>query len=234
MRLGFASTLAALAASAGGVSLQAQGLVYSATTPTTNAIYQGSQEFGEEVDLVGTGLKVTSFVLAYFGDFAPNVTSASGELRIYADDGPSQGYLGPTGATNRVNYPGTLLVQTASFSLQPGYHEVQINLPSVPVGDSLSWTVQFAGLRGVAGSQAGLLLANLPSIGTAGPGGNWNGALPYWVHTDPTQIAGWDLYTVNSGAPGVFVAQVYAVPEPGTWALAALGVAGLWFFKRRV
>ena len=118
-------------------------------------------------------------------------------LRLYLNDGP---------LVNGSPSPGTLLTDFTSQQISIGYGSYGVTGISLPItGDTLTWTVEF-------GSQnAGLLLSDNHTIGSSLDN--------FWQNN-----GAWSLLQLDGGAVASFSARVTAVPEPGTLALAALGV----------
>jgi hypothetical protein len=83
---------------------------------------------------------------------------------------------------------------------------------SVLVPDVFTWTVQFGGLSGRPGDQAGLIFYNPPTIGATLPG-----AVPvigsyddYWQKPD----TGWNLFSFKGNPVANFGVRVFAFPDP--------------------
>lgn len=145
------------------VSLQAQ-----TSTPLGEIIYDNSSgdapdffpslmEYGDEITVkappAGQSWNMTDFYFEYYGDF----TSAAGKkarLRLYRNDGPG-----------RYASPGTLLFDSGEFNLEPGYQTRGFVGLALAIPNTITWTIQFSGLRNVKGDQAGLLLRPTPTVG---------------------------------------------------------------------
>jgi hypothetical protein len=182
--------------------------------------------FGDEISLAGTARQVTQVVIAYFGDISTTATD-SVTLRLYANDGVSL----PNVNAPR---PNSLLWQSDPFKISPGANQITFPVPNIVVPNTLTWAVQFSGITGVSGNNAGLLIANPPTVGATlnnGVVGSYN---DFWIQTDPTKADSWALYQLNGGSlPANFYVSVYAVPEPSALALGAGGVMVLWWLGRR-
>jgi hypothetical protein len=201
----------------------AQTLIYDNTTNVrTNLIYKFSREYGDEVFLEAGYRTVSEFAFQYFGDFNPtNRVGASAVVRFYENDGVD-GIPGPKTAL----MPKTVLWESPSITLQPGYNLVTLGVPLVGVPDSFTWTVKFSGVTGANGDAAGLVLADPPTVGQPLPDGRFGSFWDAWIRDDPNREDGWSLINFGFGPndpKANFYAQIRAVPEPQTWGLLAVG-----------
>jgi hypothetical protein len=187
-------------------------------------------EFGDEISLAGTARVVTSFVFEYFGDITPGTsTGASAVVRFYANDGamhtPSSGPAAPM--------PASLKWESAPIAISGfnQFKEVTLSIPNIVVPDKLTWTIEFSGLTGAAGSQAGLTISDPVTVGAILPTSNGSFLIgsysDYWGKTDPTRADSWALFVIPPNRAN-FHARITAVPEPGTVAL--FSVAGGFLF----
>lgn len=167
-----------------------------------------SQEFGDQVFLSGAERRITDFQFEYYVSPSANGNETA-ELSFYSNNG------GVSGTT-----PGTRLYSSGEFALDKGFQSVIAQALSVTVPSTFTWAVRFNGVD--LGEQAGLLLANPPSVGTS--------LDDFWVrNTDGS----WSTFLVDGGAtPGNFSARITAVPEPGTFLLAMLGGLALLGYRR--
>lgn len=216
-----AVTLALTAGAAG--QAMAQTLVYDNTTHVrTNLVYKFSREYGDEVFLEAGYRTVSEFAFQYFGDFNPtNRVGASAVVRFYENDGVD-GIPGPKTAL----MPKTVLWESPSIPLLPGYNLVTLGVPLVDVPDSFTWTVKFSGVTGANQDAAGLVLADPPTVGQPLPDGRFGSYWDAWIRDDPNREDGWSL--INFGfrpndPKANFYAQIRAVPEPQTWGLLVAG-----------
>ena len=115
-----------------------------------------SQEYGDELILksspTGTPWILSDFICEYFGDFTPQGDEMA-RIRIYKNDGPG-----------RYASPGTLLFDSGDFPIKKDYQQIAFSGLALEVPNDLTWTVQFSGMRGIKGDQAGLLLASAQAV----------------------------------------------------------------------
>ena len=193
-------------------------------------------EIGDEISLAGSARVVTSFVFEYFGDITPGTApGANAVLRFYANDGglhtPSSG---PAAAM-----PKTLLWESQPIQVlgNKEFREVTVSVPNIVVPNKITWSIQFNGLTGAAGSQAGLTISDPVTVGAVLPTSNGSFLLgsysDYWGKTDPLRADSWALFVIPPNRAN-FHAKVTAVPEPGTVAMFAMGgIAALLWRQRR-
>jgi hypothetical protein len=182
-------------------------------------------EIGDEISLAGSARVVTSFVFEYFGDITPGTApGANAVLRFYANDGPLHiPSSGPAAAM-----PRTLLWESQPIQVlgKKEFREVTISVPDIVVPNKITWSIQFNGLTGAAGSQAGLTISDPVTIGAVLPTSDGTFLLgshsDYWGKTDPLRADSWALFIIPPNRAN-FHAKVTAVPEPGTVALITLG-----------
>lgn len=226
-------TLAVAFAAVAGLSAKAQITAYDNTTnpqldPRDGSIVvtsRGNTEIGDEINLTTGAATLTDFQFEYnyTGPVIGNPL-ASGVLRFYSKDGSG-------GQT-----PGTLLFESAPFTLQTGFHQGAVNNLSLDVPGTFIWTVDFDGIVGT-GDNAGLLFYNGVGVG-GGPGQSYD---DHWEFTGTTDnpIPHWvlaDNGVLFAGGPNLidnFGARVTVVPEPSTIGLLIGGAAVLGFAARR-
>lgn len=176
---------------------------------------QPGVEFGDQVILAGGALAgvrtVTSFSFEYYLTGAGSAVTPGGQarLRFY----PNTGASGSPAAS-----PLFTSVVFDVFNTDPNDAQGEVLTFSglnVTVPDTFTWTVEFMNLG--AGANAGLPLYSPPTVGNSftdywlrDGGGNWVLGQPN-PPTTPTALD--------------FSARIDAVPEPGTIALGALGLA---------
>lgn len=211
MRSWYQTVVWTVAASALGVSVQAQKVVYQAATSTGQVNYLSStNEFGDQIKLAGSGpldRTIGQFKLEYYLSryVSGNETV---DVKIYDNSGGAQ------------TAPGSLLWDSGAFSLngRTGYNTLVINDPTDPTGkqlklpDWVTFTVSFGGIEG--NETAGLILRDPPAAGE-----NYS---DYWEKTS----TGWET-KVLPDQQVTFGAEVIAVPEPATIQLAVLGALGM-------
>src|SRR6266511_1034154 len=123
------------------------------TTNSQSAYFPSTLEYGDELRLGGIGRQLIQFRVEYFGEL-PATNQAAARIRFYANDGPG-----------RYPAPGTRLFESDPVPLSPGYSSIILSDLAVPVPDVFTWTIEFGGLTGAVGQQAGLLLNDPPAAG---------------------------------------------------------------------
>jgi len=196
-----------------GFSVQAQNVVYDASTKIATGLVQSlssTNEFGDQIKLAGSGpldRTIGQFKLEYY---LSRLVSGDEKITIRLYDN--------TGAQGQ---PNNLLWDSGAISLneRTGYQTLVVNNPTdvsgnaLTVPDWITWTVSFSGIEG--NETAGLLLRDTPTIG--------EDYTDYWEKTPD----GWQTKIIQD-TPVTFGAQVVAVPEPTTMALGVLGALGLF------
>ena len=132
-------------------------IVFNNTGTTTGAFFATTKEFGDQVELGLNNRLIDSLSFEYFGDFTADGDETA-IARIYANDGDSNG---------AANKPGTLLYESDSFTIVPGFNSVVIGGLLLEATDSITWTVDFNGVGDVEGNRAGLIFYNPPSVGSS-------------------------------------------------------------------
>lgn len=112
-------------------------------------------EYGDEVVFDGLSREVVIFQFEYFGEFAPDGDETC-IVRIYANDGEGK---------EGFEKPGTLLYESESFPIFPGFNSVALTDINITVPNRVTWTVDFDGLTGFAEDRAGLLFRDPPTAG---------------------------------------------------------------------
>lgn len=201
-------------------------VIYDNSGGSGTNVYYSLLEYGDEIILGGTERTITQFQFEYFGDFVSS-SVASARIRIYRMDGPL------TTGKNPFPTPGTVLYDSGPFSVQPGYQTKVFSGLSVAVPDDLTWTIQFNGLVGGIGDEAGLIFRSPPSVGDyfddmwLKTGGVWNtftwGGKPVanfaaritagGITTGPSVSIRRDSGNVILEWPGTSVLQVAANPK---------------------
>lgn len=137
---------------------QADIVFDNSDTGGTNVYYPfaGVVEFGDEVILKGGAQTMSEFAFEYYGNFVAGGDETA-RLRLYKADGP----VTPSGDAT----PGTLLYDSGAFGLVPGWQTKTFSGLSLAVPGDVIWTVEFTGITGGAGDQAGLVFRQKPSVG---------------------------------------------------------------------
>jgi hypothetical protein len=208
-------TLAVAFAALAGFSAKAQTIAYDNTTNYQNAVTdRGNLEVGDEINLTTGAATLTDFQFEYNYNQGSGAGGATGVLRFYAKD------------ANSGLKPGTLLFESAPFTLASGFHQGAVNNVSVPVPGTFIWAVDFDGITGGAtGDSAGLLFYNGVTVG-GGPGQSFD---DHWER-DVNGV--WQLAD-NANLIDNFGARVTVVPEPTTVGLLLGGAALLGIAARR-
>ena len=154
-------------------------IVFNNTGSTTGAFFATTKEFGDQVELGLNNRLIDSLSFEYFGDFTADGDETA-IARIYANDGDS------TGAANK---PGTLLYESDSFTIAPGFNSVVIGGLLLEATDSITWTVDFNGVGDVEGNRAGLIFYNPPSVGSSDD--------DFWVNNTNSREV---IYSNNHGS----------------------------------
>lgn len=136
----------------------AQGAIIYDNTETFTGLFNNSKlETGDELILSGTARVITSFAFEYYGEFNPTGDETA-RVRFYKMDGSP--------GENPFATPGTLLYESAAFSIQSGYKTVTISDLDLWIpDDSFTFTVEFGGLT--AQESIGLLFYDPPTVGNS-------------------------------------------------------------------
>jgi hypothetical protein len=209
--------ICAVAAVATLASAHAQGeVIYeNASDPILGTFVPEDQsfEFGDQITLAGSERVVTEFRLEYFSSEA----SGNAVIRFRANDGAPDFQDGVP--SNQLE-PSTLLYESDPIPLQADFKQIEITGLSVPVPtDWFTFTIEFSDLDGA--QNVGLLIRNPPDVGSSFD--------DVWVRPADGD---WALRQIPLTTANL-AAQIVAVPEPGTVALALLGIGSLFGFMRR-
>jgi len=198
-------------------STQIGEIVYDNSDGENTDFFPWSEEYGDELLLknppAGQPWILTDFLFEYFGDFTTQGDEKA-RLRIYQNDGPG-----------KYPSPKSILYDSGVFPIDPGYQTKVLSGLAVTVPNDLTWTIQFSGMRGVKGDQAGLLLRNPPSIGKS--------FKDFWING----ANGWTLSQIEPQNPNLppdpvtnpdpienFACRLYAAPVAPPPAQARLKV----------
>lgn len=189
---------------------------------------------GDATVIAASGSGVSGFA-TFTGGNATAVAvpgTASGDFRLGLTFADSNVVVGTAGGTWRAaqfsGATGSLLFSapTTSASERPLAYNVLSGLPLLATIDTSSSLVR---VYDVSNPAAPALLANAKNVtGTLTANGNGTGAVAWGTLDDGSPV----LYAMSSNQ-GIQAFAVAVVPEPGTYALLAAGVGGLWFFRRR-
>jgi hypothetical protein len=209
------------------VSARASEIVFENMAGVTTNYYMFGRQYGDDINLTGTGRIVTQFTFLYYGNIPTNLISpGEWRIRFYKNDGALEN---PAIATSQK--PNTLLWDSGLQPVNPGYQKVTLQVPKITVPDRFTWTVEFSNLPQDAGNGAGLVLANPPTIGAALPGktstviGSYT---DFWMLEEADIADSWTLQVFstnpNVGPQGNFFAQVVTLANPNkvpVWSSAA-------------
>ena len=190
------------------VSARAE-IIYDNFQDYGNQFYPGPPgddvEFGDQLQLAGTGRTITQFQFEYFGEFAATGNETV-RVRLYANDGPCQ-IADPAGqplvAIPNTEQPGTLLYESEPLPVFPQLNTLTLRGLSIPVTNTITWTVKFGGLTGFWNHRAGPTFYDPPTVGSSYD--------DFWIKWEGQ----WMLWHFPGSNPKAnFSARVYA--DPGT------------------
>jgi hypothetical protein len=166
----------------------------------------GDAEFGDQLQLAGTGRTITQFQFEYFGEFSPTGDETV-RVRIYANDGPGQVFdpnAQPPVTIPNTEQPGTLLYESELLPVYPLWNTLTLRGLSIKVTNTITWTVKFSGgLNGTYNHRAGLTFYDPPTVGFSYD--------DFWIKLEGQ----WMLWHFPGSNPMAnFSARVYA--DPGT------------------
>jgi hypothetical protein len=210
------------------VSARTSEIVFENMTGITTNYYMFGRQYGDDINLAGTGRIVTGFSFLYFASVPTNTTSPGlWRIRFYRNDGALEN---PAVATSQK--PGSLIWDSGTYPVLSGYQKTTLEVPKVTVPDRFTWTVEFYNLPQDPGNGAGLVLAHPPTIGAALPGKNSTvigSYTDFWMLEEADILDSWTLQVFstnpNQGPQGNFFAQVVTVANPNqapVWSSAPL------------
>ena len=205
----------------------ASEVVFENTAGITTNYYMFGRQYGDDINLAGTGRVVTEFSFLYFGDVSTNLlTPGQWRIRFYKNDGALDK---PSVATSQK--PNTLLWDSGLHPVSPGYRIAKLAVPNITVPDRFTWTVEFYNLSQNSGNGAGLVLAHPPTIGAILTGKNSTviGSFSdFWLLEDSKVLDSWTLQIFsnnpNEGPQGNFFARVVTLANTNkapTWTSSA-------------
>ena len=209
------------------LSATASEVVFENTAGITTNYYMFGRQYGDDINLAGTGRVVTEFSFLYFGDVSTNLlTPGQWRIRFYKNDGALDK---PSVASSQK--PSTLLWDSGLHPVSPGYRIAKLAVPNITVPDRFTWTVEFYNLSQNSGNGAGLVLAHPPTIGAILNGRNSTviGSFSdFWLLEDSKVLDSWTLQIFsnnpNEGPQGNFFARVVTLANTNkapTWASSA-------------
>jgi len=140
------------------ISGAAHGAIVYDNSSNFEGLFNDSKlETGDEVTLAGTARLITEFAFEYYGEFTATGDETA-RVRFYKMDGAA--------GENPFATPGTLLYESAAFSIQSGYKSVTISdLALFVPGDTFMWSVEFSGVT--EQESIGLLYYDPPTVGSS-------------------------------------------------------------------
>jgi len=210
----------------GSLCARPSDIVFENLSGISTNYYLFGREYGDDISLASGGRVVTAFSFVYYGSVPTNLVSPGlWRIRFYRNDGVP---LYPEVASTEK--PGTLLWDSGTYTVRPGYQTATIEVPKVTVPDRFTWTVEFYNLPQDADNGAGLVVSHPPTIGAVLPGkfssiiGSYS---DFWILEDPEFLDSWSLYMFStdpqSGPQGNFAARVVTQPNtPPVWSATAL------------
>jgi hypothetical protein len=169
-------------------------IVYDNSSGSSTNVYYSLLEYGDEVTLGGVGRVMTEFQFEYYGDFVAS-GGETARLRLYKNDGPG---TDPS--------PGTVLFDK-TFAILPGDQTESFTGLSITIPTDLTWTVQFSGLVGGNGDEAGLFFQSPPSVGSSFD--------DFWLKT----ASGWKLFSWSGNPVADFAARITSGTDAPTVAI---------------
>lgn len=199
------------------VATWASEIVFENMTGVTTNYYMFGRQYGDDINLTGSGRVVTQFSFLYYGNVPTNLVSpGEWRIRFYKNDGALEN---PAVATSQK--PNTLLWDSGTYPVLPGYRKTTLEVPRITVPDRFTWTVEFYNLPQDSSAGAGLVLANPPTIGAVLPGksstviGSYT---DFWMLEEADIPDSWTLQIFstnpNVGPQGNFFAQVVTAANP--------------------
>jgi len=162
-------------------------------------------EIGNEVTAAGNDRYVTSLGIEIYSQNGVFPAGSPG----YAD------FRAQLYANNGVGgQPGSLLWQSAveTINYPGGLSLLTFSVPDVLVPDTFTWTLQYDNTSPIPPA---LALSAAPTVG-ASDSGWFRGPSSAWTQETDT-----------------YMAQIQAVPEPGTGALLSVGALIFWFWRKK-
>jgi hypothetical protein len=157
-RLG--KTIAAFFLICASLRAQTATVVYETSTNYSGKFNVSTNEYGDEIILMGNKHVITQMQIEYFGDFVPTGDEVA-RVRFYANTGPA--WKGNTQFLTPANPP----LWEATFPVGLGFNTATIAVPYVSVPLRFTWTVQFFGIPMNSTEKAGLLIYGDPIVGSS-------------------------------------------------------------------
>lgn len=170
-------------------------------TDYNGVFYPSALEFGDELIFSGSARTITEFQFQYYGNFVA-IGKEQLRVRFYRTDGKWTNELGLV-----YNAPGTLIYTSDLLPLYPQYNTQTLVGLSINVKSNVFWSVQFIGLTGKFGNQAGLTFYDPPIVGFSYD--------DFWVNFPTNQTpSGWTPLNFQHNPVANFAAKVIAQPDP--------------------
>ncbi len=199
------------------LSARTSEIVFENMAGITTNYYMFGRQYGDDINLAGTGRIVTQFSFLYFANLPTNeVSTGLWRIRFYKNDGDLQYPTVPN-----TQKPNTLLWDSGTYPVLQGYQKSTLEVPNVTVPDRFTWTVEFYNLPQDPDNGAGLVLAYPPTIGAALPAKNTTiigSYTDFWMLEEADILDSWALQIFssnpNEGPQGNFFAQVITASNP--------------------
>jgi hypothetical protein len=163
-------------------ALRAQEIVYRNSAKRLGTIALVNQEYGDQLELVGTARTLFDLKFEYFAEFPPG-NKPTMIVRLYSNDKAYDAYR---------KRPTFLLYQSEPLELEQGYNTMPLSNLKVVMPDTVTLTVEFSGLTMQEGDKAGLLLYGVPERGKS-----WN---EFWRRT--SAHPGWEAFAYKLDPEG--------------------------------
>ena len=179
------------------------------------SLYFSQWEYGDEINLAPGFRNVSKFTFKYYADFNVLTSpSASFKVHFFRNDGTD---ANTNPKKQPILRPGTLLWESNEAPLVKGFSIVRLDVPDILVPGKFTWTVKFSGITGDKFCQAGLVLADPPTIAAPLANGRFGSYWDAWVRNKPNKDDSWSTVvfgTKPTDPHANFYARVEVVRDP--------------------